>query len=531
VSQGEWWERPARRSRAPLVVISTVIALSCGGGAAWYFLRGDQKANATPDAATAPVAVDDPKTLEPMTLGATKPVLDEVFGSKIMSFAIALDKHLTAGEADLARAESALAADDVRDALGADAAKALGDVLGAAKKASEASAEDEPSVKELEIATARFDNAIVRERLPYFLDTSVIVDAARGRRLVLLYEFSIARTDLYTSRDRIVRSVRLRRLDRLNWTHTLLGFVNPYRIQAVVLLDQIDEQLVNHVLPALAADAPLPLLAPEQGAAPADTDPIAARAAKDARAEVAALPDLDAQAATELGDALHARRALFVKWSARAKTLGLRVSLPPRLALDMAMVEREVGTAFPRAEVDELKQIQTRLDRAEVKHAYEILRDGFADSIERHEVQHRLDAMTPIPFPPQIDALVPPGQGIAGDRLRDRMRAELSAYVSQIARDERTPRTTFTLLARFLVDPRMRGTAESYAALIAMEELARDLGVSGVSPILQHGHLDDARIDLAHKSITAVPPEALRESARRVWKRLFAVDLAPVSRL
>jgi hypothetical protein len=516
-------------------VAAVVVSALAGAGVAYFVVKGDRPVAATDDGGgvRAPVAVDDPATLEPLTLGASSTVLDDVFTTRLMTFAIALDRHAPVadgGESELARSESSLAAQEVRDALGADAAKALGEVIAAAKTASAAPAEDEPTATALDVATARLDNALVRDRMPYFLDASVIVDSARARRLVLLYEFSIARTELFASGERRVRSVRLRRLDHLNWTHTLLGFVNPHRIQAVVLLDQIDEQLVNHLLPALADNAPMPLLAPEQGASPAATDPIAARAGKDVRAEVAAL-DVDGAAARELGDALFARRTLFVRWNERAKTLGMRVILPSKLANDVPALERDLGTSATRGEIEDMKRIQQRLDKPEVKRAYDALRDGYAESVERHEVQHRLDAMTPIPTPPPIDGLVPPGQGAAGEKLRDRIRAELSAYVAQIARDDRMPKTTFTLLARFLVDPRMRGTAESYASLVALEELSRELGVSGVIPILERGHLNDARIDLAHRSITAVTADDLRGAARRVWKRLFGAELAPLVRL
>jgi hypothetical protein len=275
----------------------------------------------------------------------------------------------------------------------------------------------------------------------------------------------------------------------------------------------------------------MPLLAPEQGAPPADTDPIAARAGSDVRAESFALPALDANAARELGDALLARRALFVRWNERAKVLGLRVSLPTRLGFDVPALEHALGGALPASEVADLKRIQERLDRADVKRAYEVLRDGFAESIERHEVQHRLDRMQGLAMPHAIDALVPPGQGPAGEKLRDHIRAELSAYVSQIARDDGTPKTTFTLLLRFLVDPRMRGTPEWYAALVATEELARELAIADVVPIRVGGHLDDVRIDHAHHALSSVPPDALRSAARRVWTSLFAADLPPLSPL
>jgi hypothetical protein len=113
--------------------------------------------------------------------------------------------------------------------------------------------------------------------------------------------------------------------------------------------------------------------------------------------------------------------------------------------------------------------------------------------------------------------------------VRDHVRNELSAYLAQVARDEALTRTTFTMLLRFLADARVHGGAESYAALIATEELAAELGIPGVAPLLHDRKLDDARIDVAHRELTAVPAPRLREAARRVWARLFGHPLAELN--
>jgi hypothetical protein len=77
----------------------------------------------------------------------------------------------------------------------------------------------------------------------------------------------------------------------------------------------------------------------------------------------------------------------------------------------------------------------------------------------------------------------------------------------------------------------VRGGAESYAALIATEQLAAELGIKGVTPLLHDRKLDDARIDLAHRELTNVPAPKLRDAARKVWTRLFGSPLAPLDRV
>jgi hypothetical protein len=151
-----------------------------------------------------------------------------------------------------------------------------------------------------------------------------------------------------------------------------------------------------------------------------------------------------------------------------------------------------------------------------------------AASVERHEAQHRLDALQLLRMPPQIDALVR-GDSSAAEDVRDAVKNELSAYVAQIARDDRPPRTTFTLLVRFLVNPRTRSSTESFVAAIATAELARELGIAGASPLLARGRLDEARLIHAHRSSSAVPPAALTGAARKVWARLFGRELATLT--
>src|SRR6185436_3374741 len=115
--------------------------------------------------------------------------------------------------------------------------------------------------------------------------------------------------DLYASGERRVRAMRLRRLDTLSLSHSMLGLVRFSRAQAVVLLDQIDENLVNLVLPALPDGAPMPLLAPDDVDAPTDAETSSVEGGKCVRADVAEIPGLDPDAVRELGEALRARRA------------------------------------------------------------------------------------------------------------------------------------------------------------------------------------------------------------------------------
>ncbi len=542
----EWWGDEARPQRSkPLAALGFVLLASATFGTWWMYVREPAPDPIAVVDASAPSPVEDPATLLPITMRSAMPTADDIFTTRMLRFTIALDQAAKKGLSDggdpealeLARAEEGLRSDDVQSALGPRAATAMGDLVHAAKKAATAPIDDEPSVMAFEIATARLDNALVAAGLPYFVDASVIADSARSKRLLLLYEFSIISTGLHASGTSKVRAVLLRRLDRLNWSHTLLGFVNPYRTYAVVLLDQIDEQLVTNVVPALAPEASMPLLASEapaegEGGAP-PPEAVAKRSGENARAEIDELLGANKAAGRELGEAVRSRRVLFDRWNDRLRGRGTLKS-PVRLDVDVDALEKELGAlgrAVPPGELAELRALQKRLQALEVRKAYATLRDVFVASVERHEVQHRLDQITPIAMPKEIDPLVAPGGGKSSENIRNHIRSELSAYLSQIARDEPLTRTTFTMLLRFLVDPRVRGGAESYAALIATEQLADELGIKGVTPLVQDHKLDDARVELAHRELTNVPAPKLRDAARKVWSRLFGLPFAPLDRL
>ncbi len=559
-----WWDgdapaRPKRKSRALAIAGVGLVLVGVGVYAAFGPARALPAPAATPTLlAERPEAIDEPSALLPLSLAAPTPHTDEIFRERLTHFVAALDRRARAvgGEAeaaaaaDVVKARDAVLAPDVREALGegpSDALRELAAMLVSAEQprhpALDAGVDDEAHARALEIAVAKLDNALLAARLPYFVDAVVLLDPS-GRRVAPVSTFAIVETSLYASEGARVRALRLRRLDRANWKRTLMGFVNPYRPYATVLLDQTDDELVTSILPALRANAPMPLLAPSEPggegtpvAAPAtaakektpwDELGIASRAGRDLRAE-AALLGVDAKAGEELGEALEARRASFTAWDARLRPLGKTVGAPKQLAFDVAAFEREAAAFLPPNELADLKRTQARLDKPETVRAFTTLREKLLAAIELHEVQHRLDAIRPLRFPREVDALVPPAAG--AEAKRTRVQAELSAYLAQMARAPELAKTTFDLLARFLADPGQRGGAESYAALVAIETLARVLDVKGVSPLLVAGRVDEARLAHAHRALTEVGGEALASAAARAWSSLFGRELATIERV
>jgi hypothetical protein len=458
-----------------------------------------------------PVAVEAPATLVPLTLGAPTPQGDELFGRRVMQFGLALDRaSRDPGAArELPSLEAALTGVETAAMLGPDAAASMRELVQVARQSANAPPLDQASVTSLDMAVARLDNSLLSSRLPYFVDATVMTDLRHGagpRRIIVLSEFSIAESSLYASNDgAFVRTVRVRRLDRLNFKHNSLGFVNPHRAQAAVLLDVVDDQVTRHLAPALADDAMMPLVASE-GTLSAPMADLAARAGEDARAELGALPGVDREALRDLGATLGERRRLYEGWKTR---------------LDAE--DREA-----------LQATEAHLASEALAKAYASVRDAVADSVERHEVQHRLDlkhasVAEPLPVPAPVSALIR-GDSQRADELRDAVKSELSGYVAQIARDDRLPRTTLAMLLRFLVNPRTRSSTEAYVAMIATEELCKALAIQDVSPLVHDGHLDEERLARAHRELTSVPPKELTGAAAAVWGHLFGRPLPSVER-
>lgn len=517
----DWWEdegaRRRKRRSALLPVVGLGVVLAAIGA---YAAFGPAREGAAPAATKStapprPTAIEDRRTLEPLTLAAPTPRADELVGERFTRLVYALEKRARAtgtdaepaARAEVDRARDALLAPEVGEVLGKSVAPAVKELVTALEDAEAlpgADAGDDTSAKAaaVEVAVARLDNALLVERQPYFVDAVVLVEPT-GRRAAPVSTFAITETSLYASAGVRVRSLRVRRLDHAGWKCTLTGFVNPYRPFATVLLDQADEELVA----TLAHDAPLAV------------PPVH-------------LADLDAGAPSaleELGQALAARRALFATWDARLRPLGQALPAPRQLAFDVAAFERDPRAAVPAAELADLKKAQARLDKPEVVRGYGVVREEILAAIETHEVQHRLDAVRGIPMPAAIDALVPATP--AEEAKRERIQAELSAYLAEMARAPELARVTLDLLARFLADPETRGGAESYAALVALEALAKELGVPDASPLLRQGVLDEARFARAERAVTNKAPDALAAAAGRAWAALFGRALDPVERV
>lgn len=470
------------------------------------------------------------------------PALATALGERLPDFAIALDRwsravhaadqrEVVAAAAAIDEAQTALLTPELVTALGEPAADKLAELLGRARDAAVVSdADADARATRYLTAIGAFNDALALAGHPFYLDGDVMEEGGgdRGRRIVIVYAFALAHVSLYRAGDRPVRALQLRRLDRLNWRHTLLGFTSPHHRDAIVLLDQVDQLLVSYVLPALAPNAEVELFDD------ASADPeaawqrdVRARAGELIRTEYAGTR-IDGPVAARLGVLLGQRRALFERWQRALEPRGVAL-IEPR-ALRLPELDRYAqllqGVATPD-ELAELVAIEGELSGERTERVFAAVRDVIIASVERHEVQHRLDGERndrPIPQPLHRyvgDDPTAVGAGLARD--------ELSAYLAELARDELTPRVGLTLVVRFLFDRDRWATPECYAALAIVDGLATELGIVLPGDLVADGEVKREVVAHAYLAITARHPAELRAAARALWERVFRAPLPEIS--
>lgn len=512
-------EAPSARGVTYAALAALLVALTLGGGLTFWLTRDP-----------APLRDELPPSRGAWVEGGRPdPGSEEVrgvFERGIPRFVEALD-HLRAVRdtpeqpealAELERREARLIADG-EGALGPDTTSFLRALLDQSKQmiAEDGSAAEDSHLRSVEA----FNAAIAGQGLGYYLDAMVRTEVGTGRHRVYASTFTVERVRLYDAGGLRVRALRLQRLDHLNFARRLLGFTRPQVSDALVLLDRVEGHLVGTVLPGLATDARMPLTDPESRGAPW-AERVETLAARDAREEIRArLGDRGAR----LGDLFARRERLLEGWERRLGPSGIRIARPRTFDFDLrgfVILEERV----PREEWRELEAIARETREDAIREAYREFEEAFVASVERHEVQHRLDYAqgTLEAMPEPLGRLV--GELEVGgheNRLARRSLAELSAYLSELARGPDIVETNLALFAQHLLDRRGWGSPESYAAIIVFEGIARHLGI-GHSPLLS-GSVDRAAVADLFVAMREREARQISDAARALWRELFGRPL------
>lgn len=240
------------------------------------------------------------------------------------------------------------------------------------------------------------------------------------------------------------RVLSLRRLDKLNLEHNLLGMESADLGDPVLLLDQIDEHVASRVLPLLD---PLPRY-------PLPDDRVAYLAGAAVRRELMRALGDDAKDAPVLGAVINARQRLFATWAVR----GMEV---PRLETVFSDAHERLPVGFiDKVRARQLEDALVELDAGRIAvHLHHVV----TATVRRHEAQHGLDEDRgrELPVPAVFSQL--------SRKVAERARNELSAYLSQIASDPATPQLSLWGIARYALMPELSKLPEAYAgrALLA----------------------------------------------------------------
>lgn len=385
-------------------------------------------------------------------------------------------------------------------------------------------------------AVRRWNRALREQRLGYFFDAYAALYPGRGE--VGLFAFRVEAAPRYRHTDPDTASspthidaLHLRRIDRLNLVQFLLGYTSRRMDVAVVLLDKLEHQLATRLGPALVPSASMPL--------ELDDDTPLASAIKTRAGQLvreafyAAFPN-ENQALTELGELLQRRDALFTRVNNRLAPRGISMRVPERLEIAPDYLDQLERVAAP-GDRAELADLQDRLTAPSMRRLFSRLLMRHASSVERHEVQHRLDYADP-EFAVPSALLGAMGVSDTEDNRKktsiERASAELSAYAAELARDPGWVMVNLALLTEHLYDG--SGGAEGWSAILILDGLADLTGVYA-APNAPRRLLDSLPLgpdDVApvHLALMAVRPDALSSAAAALWQRWYGRPLATIAR-
>ncbi len=515
-----------------VLIFLALLALGLGGGLGglhWLGVRAEASDGLVSAKGPPPLAMPPSGAYvqggRPTTTGPAR----DVFLVVLPDFVIALDRwgrdvasDPSAIREDLQEPRGAVLASAHKAGMPLQAIERLQTLLDACLVAAISEGEDlDSATDDVVKRTLSLNDALATAGLGFFVDAEVLSHG--NGTSVLLFSFEVHRVVLYRSQGHDVRTLRIRRLDNLNWTYSLLGFTAPQRRDAVVLDNKVEEHLLE-LLPILSLDTridPFDLVLKDTYA-PWYTETRNRASAVVAEELGKAGPDV-----AELGALIAERHEIYREWNVRLESRRASIAVPKRLEVTWDYRQQMEGLAT-HAAMDKLDAIQKKLGEKKMQQAFALAQDHLAQSVERHETQHRLDLakLYTLPMPEELSRYVgelPKGYrgegGLASSAL-----AETSAYLSELARDPLTPRTNLTLLARYLLNRRAWGMGESYAALVIFGGLAHELAVVH-EPLVSGRSINRSAVAGLYMAFTDLDSDALQDASMMLWARLFKTEL------
>lgn len=362
------------------------------------------------------------------------------------------------------------------------------------------------------------DAALADARVPYYVD-AMFVDHGERRR-VLSSSYRIDRIRRFRTGANQLTSLDLTRIDRLSFEQSLLGYTRPEIRNALVLVSRVERFLIQHALPSIhSADESVTVRGYHHETDTEWVTPFENAVHEDLRREAMGL--VAEHELSELAAAVVRRRVAID--ALEHAVAGLTIRQPDSLEFDMDSLAGIARTAGPF--VGEVRNAQTRIER--VTAVFETLKAASLASIARHEAQHRLDY--------DADRLIAVPEALASytgrtesedrvNRLAERANAELSAYLSQVARDPERPLTTLVHILGFVMQRDAWGRPESYASLVLLASLADALGIEH-DDLVRNRNVMRGEIARVYIVLRAHPRAEIASAAGRAWSALYGESL------
>jgi hypothetical protein len=518
---------PRREARAPVVLagwVALLIAASVASFLAYRHLTWRAPVLALPSS-TAEVPL--PATSSAREPGVAAHPLEPLMREAIPAWVVALDAASAGrprpppGDVDGCHAAVLTALADAH--APPELVAAVRDFLDASEQFSArgAPAGEDPITRRL----VAIDDALARAGAPFYIDAVVTERAYDDRRRVLASTFRVRARRVFASGERRVTSLDLARLDTLSFERSLLGYTRPDVRHALVLTARVEGYLVTEALPAMhAPEESVIVRGYEDERDTGWVTPFEAAVHEVLREEASYAAPASAVAA--LAEATARRRHAFETLAAALEERGMRLRAPETYAFDLTSLSGALSVLDPSQRGD-VREARALLELPANAATYRALEEDELASIARHEVQHRLDY--------EDDRIVTVPDALARytgrtefedrvNRLAERSNAELSAYLSQVAREPDRARSRLVHIARFVMDRDLWGMPESYAALVIFEAIAAELAVVHGELVVGRGirRSEIAAIFLAARARSGAE---VAQAARAAWRRLYGLEL------
>jgi hypothetical protein len=382
--------------------------------------------------------------------------------------------------------------------------------------------QDESVVTE---ALVHFNDALGAAQLPFYVDAHMSQRNERRRVLASTYRITARRN--FRSGERAITSLDLTRLDTLSFEQTLLGYTRPDVRYALVLTAQMEEHLVQQVLPSMhSPDESVMVVGYEDERDTSWLTPYETAAHEDLRREHAAL--LSESAVGEVAAAVARRRHAYDALQGEVQGTFILQPIPTYL-YDLTSLEGVLQRAQSNTR-RELRDAQSAMQSPSLAASFQTLREVALHSVALHECQHRIDYEDDrvVNIPEMLAAYVGRTESETRvNQLAERTNAELSAHLSQVAREPQLAFTNLLQVAVFAMNRRTWGNPYSYAAIVIHEALAQQFGIAH-GPLVQGGRIQRGELANIYLALRTHSGEALSQAALRAWHALYGIDLPPL---